>query len=99
MQKEKVVQKKNDSQKEEEDLKRRRGSGKEGEDLGYWKYTGSGGRPWRSEPTVWVRDTVVRRTAYSCSWSGVRKGLRDRGVQKQFSHDNIFILTGNASNT
>lgn len=96
MQKEKVVQKKNDSQKEEEDLKRR-GSGKEGEDLSYWKYTESGGRPWRSEPMVWVRDTVVRRTA--CSWSGVRKGLRDRGVQKQFSHDNIFILTGNASNT
>lgn len=98
MQKEKVVQKKNDSQKEEEDLKRR-GSGKEGEDLGYWKYTENGGRPWRSEPMVWVRDTGVRRTAYSCSWSGVRKGLRDRGVQKQFSHDNIFILTGNASNT
>lgn len=56
-----MMQKKNDSQKEEEDLKRR-GSGKEGEDLGCWKYTGSGGRPWRPEPMVWVRDVVVRRT-------------------------------------
>lgn len=60
--KEKVMQKKKKySQKEEEDLKRR-GSGKEGGDLGYWKYTGSEGRPWRSEPMVWVRDVVVRRT-------------------------------------
>lgn len=33
-----MMQKKNDSQKEEEELKRR-GSGKEGGDLGYWKYT------------------------------------------------------------
>lgn len=61
MLKEKVVQKKNNSQKEEEDLKRR-GSGKEGGDLGYWKYTGSEGKSWRSEPMVWVRDMVVRRT-------------------------------------
>lgn len=61
MQKEKVVQKKNDAQKEEKDLKRR-GSGKEGGDLGYWKYTGSEGRSWRSEPMVWVTDMAARMT-------------------------------------
>lgn len=47
--------------KRKKDLKRRE-SGKEGGDLGYWKYTGSEGRPWRTETKVWVRDMVVRRT-------------------------------------
>lgn len=91
IQKEKVVQKKNDSQKEEGDLKRRQ-SGKEGGDFGYWKHTGSERRPWRSEPMVWVRDMVARRTKPT---AGVGlEGLRDRDVlQKQFSHNNMFILT------
>lgn len=59
---------------------KRRQSGKEGGDLGYWKYTGSGGRLWRLEPMVWVRDMVARRTKPTAAAGVGLEGLRDRGV-------------------